>query len=229
MAEQGTTLWADQSEQTLDGTEFDDVLGGFHGTSTLIGGNGDDTYYVLSSLNTVVELADGGSDSVITWLSHVLGSNLENLQVLGVDTIGIGNALDNSIIGGEGRQQIFGAGGNDMLSGGAGNDLFIVRADSGSDTIVDFEAGAGGDVVQLGSYGFQNFSAVLNQMSQSGTDVVVQLNSGETLTFQNRSIADFSADDFQYALDTSKLDLTFSDEFNSLNLQSTGGVWRTSF
>ncbi|UVC08618.1 family 16 glycosylhydrolase [Rhizobium sp. TH2] len=230
MAEQGITLWADQADQTLTGTEFDDVLGGFHGTSTLIGGAGNDTYYVMSPLNTVIENTAEGSDSVITWQSYTLGSNLENLQVLGADTIGIGNGLANIIAGGDGSQQIFGAGGDDTLSGGAGSDLFIVRQNSGSDVITDFESGAGaGDAVQLGSYGFTNFSEVLDQMSQSGSDAVIQLNSGETLTFRNRSIADFSADDFQYALDTTKLDLTFSDEFNSLSLQSAGGTWRTSF
>jgi Ca2+-binding RTX toxin-like protein len=226
MANKGVTLWADQSEQTLTGTEFDDVLGGFHGASTLIGNGGDDTYYVVSSFNTVVETTGGGNDSVITWLSYTLVSDVENLQVLGADTIGIGNDLDNSIFGGEGRQQIFGAGGNDTLSGGTGDDLFIVRENSGSDVITDFEAG---DLVQLGSYGFTNYSAVLDQMQQSGSDVVIQLNAGETLTFRNRSIADFSADDFQYALDTTKLDLTFRDEFDSLSLQSGGGTWRTSF
>lgn len=230
MANTGVTRWSDQSGQTLEGTEFDDVLGGYHGATTLIGGQGDDTYYVTSSLNVVVEVAGQGNDSIITWLSHTLGSNVENLQVLGADTIGIGNALDNTIAGGDGRQQIFGADGNDILSGGAGSDLFIVRAGSGSDTITDFEGGAGaGDLVQLGSYGFTNFSSVLNRMSQSGSDVVIQLNSGETLTFQSRSIADFAADDFQYTVDMSRLDLTFSDEFSSLNLQSSGGTWRTSF
>jgi serralysin len=230
MAEQGITLWADQADQTLTGTEFDDVLGGFQGASTLIGGAGNDTYYVMSPLNIVIENAADGSDSVITWQSHTLGSNLENLQVLGTDTIGIGNGLANIIAGGEGSQQIFGAGGNDILSGGAGNDLFIVRENSGSDIILDFEAGAGaGDRVQLGSYGFTNFSDVLDRMSQVDSSVVIQLNSGETLTFRDRSIADFNADDFQYALDTTRLDLTFSDEFNSLSLQSAGGTWRTSF
>lgn len=230
MAAQGIILWASEADQILIGTEFDDVLGGFRGTSTLVGGVGNDTYYLLSPLNTVIEAEDGGSDWVITWQSHTLGANLENLQVLGADTIGIGNALDNSIVGGEGSQQIFGAGGNDTLTGGAGNDLFIVRQTSGSDTITDFAAGAGaGDVVQLGSYGLTNYSAVLDRMSQSGADVVVELNSGETLTFLDRSIADFSGDDFQYALDTTKLDLTFADEFTSLNLQSGGGTWRTSF
>jgi len=230
MAEQGITLWANQADQTLIGTEFDDVLGGFRGGSTLIGGAGNDTYYVMSPFNAVVEDAASGSDWIITWQNHTLGSNLENLQVLGADTIGIGNDLSNVIAGGEGSQQISGAGGNDTLSGGAGGDLFIVRANNGSDTITDFEAGAGaGDIVQLGSYGFTNFSDVLDRMSQSGSDAVIQLNSGETLTFRNRSIADFNAGDFQYAVDTSKLDLTFSDEFDSLSLQSSGGTWRTSF
>ena len=230
MAQAGITVWADRDGQTLVGTEFDDVLGGFHGTTTLIGGAGDDIYYVVSPLNVVVEMAGGGNDSIVTWLDHTLGSTVENLQALGAGTIAIGNDLDNTIAGGDGRQQIFGAGGNDTLSGGAGDDLFIMRQNSGSDVITDFEAGtAGGDVVQIGSYGFKNFSAVLNRMTQAGTDVVIQLNSGETLTFRNRSIADFAADDFQYALDTTRLNLTFGDEFNSLSLQSDGGKWRTSF
>ena len=74
MAQTGITLWANQDGQTLVGTAFDDVLGGLHGAATMVGGSGDDTYYVLSPLNTVVETAAGGSDTIVTWQSHQLGS-----------------------------------------------------------------------------------------------------------------------------------------------------------
>ncbi|WP_317987749.1 family 16 glycosylhydrolase, partial [Rhizobium sp. VS19-DR96] len=226
----GVKQWATYSGQTLIGTGFADTLGGINGAVTLVGGSGNDTYYSYSPLNTIQEEPGGGDDLVITSKNYILGANLENLQLTGDNTYGIGNALANVISGGAGHQQLYGAGGNDVLTGGAGSDTFIVRVGGGSDTITDFEAGAiGTDVIQLGSYGFTSFQSLSSHMSQVGNNVVIQLNAGETLTLSNHKLADFAASDFQYALDTTKLTQTFGDEFNSVSLQSAGGTWRTSF
>src|SRR6202022_2297435 len=86
---------------------------------TVYGGPGNDTYHVEVAGDTVVELANEGTDTVMTasLASYTLGANVENLTHTGSnDFVGIGNALDNVIIGGPG---------NDYLIGGAGNDTLI--------------------------------------------------------------------------------------------------------
>lgn len=227
--ETGTTSNVQADEYVLAGTSYSDFLVGTSGNVTLSGGGGNDTYYILGAGNRVVEGLNGGYDTVYAWIDYTLTANIEKLFVGGDQTFGIGNDLDNTIIGGAGSQQLYGGNGNDTLTGGSGDDVFIVTHGSGSDIITDFSAGPnGGDLLQLGSYGFTTFDKVLANMSQSGNDVVVHLNGSETVTLQNHSISDFAAGDFQYALDTSKLVMSFADDFSTLSLQSNGGNWATS-
>ncbi len=212
---------------SIVGTSGKDYLTGVMGGSILDGGAGDDTYYVLSTDDFVLEAAGGGFDHVMTWrTSYTLSANVEKLSILGNDLFGIGNDSDNTLVGGDGRQTLYGAGGNDVLTGGKGSDIFVVKPGSGSDIITDFQSD---DMVQLGSYGFRNFSELLGNFEQAGRDAILKLNNGETLTFKDKSVSDFSTDDFQYALDRDQLTKTFSDEFDTLRLQKDGGTWRTSF
>ncbi|OLP59012.1 hypothetical protein BJF93_03530 [Xaviernesmea oryzae] len=217
--------------QVVNGSSSNDILTGFaSGGAMMKGGAGDDTYYVMSASDTVVEAAGSGSDIVMTWrTSYTLGANIEDLGVYGVNTYGVGNALNNQLFGGDGRQELFGGGGNDTLTGGGGRDVFIVQKGSGSDKITDFQTGTSGDYVRLGDYGLKSFTDVTSRMTQKGADVVLQLSSTETLTFSNHKIADFGQGNFQYGVDRSKFTLTFADEFDKLSLQSSGGTWRTSF
>lgn len=70
----------------------------------------------------------------------------------GVLTI-TGSASADSITGGTGSDVITGGAGNDQLTGGAGNDSFVMLTAtiaSGSDTITDFEVGAGKDTLDIG-------------------------------------------------------------------------------
>lgn len=223
----GVKASAAKMGQVVYGSQENDILTGFSsGGAVLRGGDGDDTYYVMSPSDTIIEGADSGSDIVVTWrTSYTLGANVEDLSVLGMDLYGVGNDLRNTITGGDGRQTLVGRGGNDVLTGGAGADVFVVDAGDGSDVITDFAAG---DTVRLGSYGFTSFSQVSSQLRQQGSNVVLQLNNSETLTFQNKSLSDFKQTDFRYALDTSKLTRTFNDDFNSFSLQTNGGTWRTT-
>ena len=87
------------------------------GTDTLIGGSGDDTYFVTPSMgDVVVEQANEGIDTVIANLSYTLPDNVENLYIRGnynYMRIATGNALDNVIAG---------SGDADIIDGGAGAD-----------------------------------------------------------------------------------------------------------
>lgn len=96
-----------------------------------------------------------------------------------------GTSGSDTIAGSAGADILYGRAGNDVLSGGAEADLFVLRQGEGSDSITDFQAGFGGDVLRLQGYDFSNFEAFRAASVQSGTDVLVTLRTGETLTLAN--------------------------------------------
>ena len=93
------------------------------------------------------------------------------------------------ITGSAGADVLFGGTGNDVLTGGAGSDTFVVSKGYGSDTVTDFQAGFGGDVLRLQNYGFVTFASFLAAATQVGSDTVVTLSSSETLTLQNVALS----------------------------------------
>jgi Ca2+-binding RTX toxin-like protein len=141
-------------DDALVGNGGSDTLDGGAGSDTLNGGTGNDTYSFDSTaaveLDTVVELAGGGTDhisfsalkssnSVHVDLTNdtVLASHtnrtvqtggagqaafLENVTGgAGNDTL-IGNAAANTLAGKAGNDSLFGRQGNDKLDGAAGDD-----------------------------------------------------------------------------------------------------------
>lgn len=64
------------------GNSRDNILDGVTGADTMLGGAGNDTYYVDNTADQVVELAAEGIDTVNASISHALGANVENLTLL---------------------------------------------------------------------------------------------------------------------------------------------------
>ena len=121
----------------LSGGLGNDTLEGGAGADRLLGGLGNDVY-VIDALDTVVEAAGAGVDTVRAAHSTTLGANLENLVLLGTANInGNGNALANWLHGNAGRN---------ILTGGAGNDTYVIGA---GDTVREF-ANQGFDTVRVG-------------------------------------------------------------------------------
>jgi Glycosyl hydrolases family 16 len=137
-----------------------------------------------------------------------------------------GNHLDNLIAGGAGRQTFFGGGGHDVLEGGADTDIFVVSGgDHGNVVVNDFQCGV--DRIRLDGTAFTDFAQ--NSMTQAGSDVVVDLGDGQTLTLRGHQTTDFSAADFWTAIDLSHFQLAFADEFNSFDWSPDGSHgWRTT-
>jgi hypothetical protein len=140
----------------LIGLGGNDVLIDGSGLNTLQGGAGNDIYAVQSNSDTVFEFANEGTDQVQTFLSfYHLSANVENLTFVGAAThTGIGNDLNNVLIGGAGNDYLIGLDGNDVLidsgglntlQGGAGDDIYAVS--SNDDTVFEF-ANEGTDEVQ---------------------------------------------------------------------------------
>ena len=161
---------------TVYGTNFTDVLVGgalggndhlygFGGADTLVGpgelvgGAGDDTYYVTSA-SVVTELSGEGADTIYAFSQNfTLPANVETLYRGGDiaaysptiqydnTAIGRGNAESNRI---EGFGQAFGMAGDDILVGGAGPDFLsggagfdTLQGGAGTDTAGYSEAAAG--------------------------------------------------------------------------------------
>jgi serralysin len=234
-----TSYWLQyQSAGTYTGTSGSD---NFYASSnqTLVGGNGNDVYTLYGTTNTkIVENAGGGNDTVVAYDKFQLPDNVENL-VLGGDNAwaGIGNAQDNIIIASasmsaSARTQIDGGAGNDVLVGGGGHDTFVAQAGNGSDVIYNFDINA--DKITLQNYGVTNFSQVQSIAKQVGADTVLSFANGETLTLRGTAASSLTASDFTSFLDTSKMKMSFDDEFNSLSLNTgtaatKGGEWKTSY
>lgn len=114
------------NDTLLGGSGNDQLLGGT-GNDRMVGGIGDDIYYVNATGDVVVEDLNAGIDTVRTGLTnYTLGANVENLVLTSTsNSTGTGNALGNSITGGNGSDTLFGLDGFDFLYGGAGNDRLL--------------------------------------------------------------------------------------------------------
>ncbi|WP_298955016.1 VCBS domain-containing protein [uncultured Methylobacterium sp.] len=106
----------------------------------------DDVYLVTGPDDVVTELPGGGNDTVRTSLTrYTLDANVETLVYIGRPTFhGIGNDLDNLILGGRNSDRLEGAGGSDTMVGGTGNDTYTV--DDARDVVVE-QAGESTDRV----------------------------------------------------------------------------------
>jgi hypothetical protein len=79
---------------------------------------------------------------------------------------------------------------------GRGDDTFKILAGAGSDVITDFNYG--NDVLVLDGFALGTFSAVQAAMSQNGSNTILNLGNGETLTFLDVAKSSFAANDFTF-------------------------------
>ena len=111
------------------GTASANVLDGGAGADTLIGGAGNDTYIVDNTGDVVSELSTITTeiDTVNSSVTYTLGTNVEDLTLVGIGAIGgVGNSLANLITGNDAANVLDGGLGADTLIGGLGNDTYIV-------------------------------------------------------------------------------------------------------
>ncbi|MCC7425487.1 MAG: calcium-binding protein [Alphaproteobacteria bacterium] len=144
----GNLISGNDGANVLTGLGGDDLLNGGAGADQMFGGTGDDLYIVDNAGDVASDVAGGGTDQVLSSVTHTLSANIENLTLLGTDPInGTGNGLDNTIVGNDGNNVLTGLGGNDTLIGGLGNDQMF--GGLGDDTYVvdttgDITSDAGG-------------------------------------------------------------------------------------
>jgi Ca2+-binding RTX toxin-like protein len=182
------TLLGMDGADTLRGDDGNDKLDGGTGADRMEGGLGNDSYYVDSTGDVVVEAAAGGSDRVFSPFGYTLGANLESLYLTGTAAVdATGNSVANTIGGNSGANHLYGLGGNDILNGGSGNDTLnggagadSLSGASGLDTFVFARGEAQGDYVQDFTLGdhlqFTGYSAgsTITQVVGSATDWLVK-------------------------------------------------------
>jgi Ca2+-binding RTX toxin-like protein len=135
----------------------------------------------------VTELFDEGDhDLVQSSVTCALAENVEDLTLTGKGAInGTGNALDNIIVGNDGRNLLYGGDGADTLTGNGGADTFKYKNTSeggAGETIADFHTGKGGDILDihdlligLGTNARHAVDDGYLQFVQNGSDTEVQV------------------------------------------------------
>ena len=149
------------------GNALNNVLTGNSANNVLTGGLGNDTY-VITSGDTIVENAGEGIDTVQVGFTYTMGTNLENLTLIGTTSInGTGNALANVLTGNMGNNVLDGGAAVDTMSGGLGNDTYVV--DNVADVVVE-NASEGIDSVQ--SSATYTLSANVENLTLTGSSAI---------------------------------------------------------
>ncbi|SFR33177.1 calcium-binding protein [Litoreibacter janthinus] len=222
-AEGGFEVRAGKGDDRVVGSAEDDILNGGKGEDTLLGGFGDDTIIAGKHDDFVdggdgaddisgnlgndtlyggkgADVIDGGAGD--DFIFGVKGNNTL-LGGAGRDTIDTG--LNGSVVdGGSGRDYIKAnatKGGWHTLTGGSQADTFEFYGMGAKKrslvTITDFEIGL--DDFIIAGQSDEDFMADLlagdaaATLTQDGTDLVLRLDQGLTLTFQDTDLDEFTA------------------------------------
>ena len=142
----------------LNGEASDDIIRGGASDDTIDGGTGMDIIdFSDATAGIDVTLVQSASSTTVNLVAAGLGTdtyrNIEGIfGTAFADTLH-GTALNDYFKGGGGNDILIGGGGSDTLTGGAGSDTvkwFNGDIASGVfDTLLDFETGAGGDIIDL--------------------------------------------------------------------------------
>jgi Ca2+-binding RTX toxin-like protein len=167
----------------VNGGAGDDRMTTGNGNDTIDGGTGNDT---LSGGN--------GNDTLVggTGNDDLSGGN-------GNDTLSGGTGHD-VLNGGAGNDILDGGAHADTLIGGAGDDTFVFTGGGGQDVVMDFTVGD--DILQIAQNingtGIASADDLTSRLTQVGSDTVVDLGNGDTITLHNVNADDVTSDPSHY-------------------------------
>lgn len=122
---------------------------------------------------------------------YATSSQAQAIHALGGDDTILATLHDDWIVGGAG---------NDVMAGGNGADTYVFRdyggdeGDFGHDTITDFSPNA--DVLRLEHTGFTSFDDLL--LDESSLGVLITFDANNSILLEGLTIAELSADNFQF-------------------------------
>jgi Ca2+-binding RTX toxin-like protein len=171
----------------ITGNNNNNVLDGRFGADGMAGGLGDDNYIVDDAGDVVIEESGAGTDTVQSSISHILGTNLENLVLTGDKGInGTGNSLDNNITGNKADNIIDGSDGIDVLTGLGGADTFCffnkqAFGSTTADKITDFD---GNDRINISksAFGIQETNTTFKSVN-SASELASALKTDTTFVY----------------------------------------------
>ena len=106
----------------------------------LQGDAGNDVFVIGNALDTFVEGAGEGVDTLLSTVDVVAAVNFENIVLEGSEGLqATGNAVANLIYGNLGDNYIDGGAGADTMVGGAGDDVYVV--DNVGDVVIELADG----------------------------------------------------------------------------------------
>ncbi|WP_374450211.1 calcium-binding protein [Stella sp.] len=179
---------------TVSGGNGRDFVRGGRDDDLVRGGNGDD-WHVNGNIGNDTVYGDGGSDTVFG------GQNADMLFGDYGDRSGFGG--NDRLHGNLGRDSLYGEDGNDTLEGGDGFDVFFFQTAGGDDHILDFaltddliaiESGINGSILEEGA----PFSVIQGRLAAVGTDTILDLGNGDTVTIVGIQPAQLQASHFFY-------------------------------
>jgi Ca2+-binding RTX toxin-like protein len=196
------TLVGGSGRDSLFGGDGNDYLDGGAHVDVMRGGLGDDTYVAHQTGDRILEDADAGIDTVLSYArTFKLDANVEIGRIMSSERAHMnGNALDNVIYAGTG---------NNVMNGGAGTDTvsfeFGVSGDAG--VRVSLASPAVGDTGGSGFDKVHNFENLVGSANadwlggDSGDNILTGLGGNDTLeggagndTFDFDAATDMSTD-----------------------------------
>ena len=230
-----TSATGNSLNNSLIGNAQANALDGGAGADTMSGGAGDDTYVVDNTGDSVIEGAGGGTDTVQSSMTYTLGSELENLTLIGNAAInGTGNALANELRGNSAANTLAGGLGNDSYYVGTG-DTVTEAASAGTDTVfADFTYTLGNNVENLTLLGSANINGTGNSLANilrgnSGINTLAggtgddqyYVSTGDTVTEASNAGTDTVFSDVTWTLGTNIEKLTL---LGAANINATGNT-----
>ena len=210
----GKNVNGGNGNDSLTGTEGDDIVNGGNGNDNLTGLAGDDVLNGGNGNDTINagdgnDSLDGGNGNDVMTAGagndSLNGGNGDDVMDGGAgnDSLSGGNGNDtmnggagnDSLSGGNGNDILTGGAGDDVMAGGNGNDLFVFESGFGKDTINGFQTI---DRIQFDNDLFADFSSVQAASQQVGADTVITLDADNTITLHNVQLTSLQANDFLF-------------------------------
>ncbi len=219
-SESETWISGTSGADRLIGNKLDDTLASGGGADLLRGGAGDDHYKHLEGRETIIEKKGEGIDSIYSWASStMLSDNVEHLYLLGdYAQNATGNSLNNIIKTGDGDNIIRGNKGNDWITTGKGEDHIIFVKGDGHDVITDFNTKD--DVLLLNGFDVDIID-ITDHLYTQNNDVLLYLENGNAVTFQNTKLTNFGFDNFSTdSVDSSSKHSSYNEHANIFDIKS---------